>query len=616
MILKGGVPYNERFGDVYFDANDPKAERESVYASSIDELLARAESQKDSAKDEIIIAESGFGFGLNFFVSLKKAKALGKKLHYIACEIDPLSIDDLREFYTDYSEFSELFGEFESFYHPIKDEILRIYFGGFGVLDFYFGEASSWLDESDFRADIWYIDGFSPSKNSALFGYEFLVLVRQHCAKNAILRSYSCARVFKDALSKNDFIYEKRAGQGKKREFMSALCPKPTPKKYSKNPWFARGDFTKKPQNVVIIGAGIAGLLTAYKLKELGISSVVLEQNPSLENGASSNLAGLCLPLIHKPSSLLGTAHIRAFLAAVSFYEKHSELAPFVKFSGVKYIAKNESEKERFIEAAAAYPQLFELCGDEIFIPRAAQIAPLALRQFLASGLNVRFGCRVSEVFDSDLRLESGEQISFDALIIAGGAHSSWLIKSYDKNILLSAVRGQSTQIKPIYKGVPLSHKGYICAPFEGVQVIGASFDRLDLDCWIRARENDENIANVAQFVGEDCEVIGANAGLRAYSGDRFFLASQMHDYQGFCEDYKALLWHKNKAELLPPPRYKKGIFVNSAHGAHALSTAVLGSEIVLDLLLARPLCVSHSLFGELHCARFLVRRLKKGLEV
>ena len=97
-------------------------------------------------------------------------------------------------------------------------------------------------------------------------------------------------------------------------------------KKHTLNPWFARGNssLAKKPQNVVIIGAGITGLLTAYRLQELGISSVVLEKNPSLKNGASSNLAGLCLPLIHKPSSLLARAHIRAFLAAVSFYKKHS----------------------------------------------------------------------------------------------------------------------------------------------------------------------------------------------------------------------------------------------------------------------------------------------------
>ncbi len=244
------------------------------------------------------------------------------------------------------------------------------------------------------------------------------------------------------------------------------------------------------------------------------------------------------------------------------------------------------------------------------------QIAPLALRQFLASRLDLRFGCEVEKIFDSDLRLKSGQKISFDALIIAGGAHSNELIKSYDKNILLSAVRGQATHIKPCYNGVPLSHKGYICAPFSSVQVIGSSFDRLDLDCEIRESENDENIAKVAQYLGKNVKVLGANAGLRAYSGDRFALISQMHDYQGFCQDYKALLWQKNKAEILPPPRYKKGIFVNTAHGAHALSTAVLGSEIMLDLLLNRPLCISHSLFSEFHSARFLIRKLKKGLEV
>ena len=37
---------------------------------------------------------------------------------------------------------------------------------------------------------------------------------------------------------------------------------------------------------------------------------------------------------------------------------------------------------------------------------------------------------------------------------------------------------------------------------------------------------------------------------------------------------------------------------------------------LMLDLLLNRPLCISHSLFSEFHSARFLIRKLKKGLEV
>jgi len=46
------------------------------------------------------------------------------------------------------------------------------------------------------------------------------------------------------------------------------------------------------------------------------------------------------------------------------------------------------------------------------------------------------------------------------------------------------------------------------------------------------------------------------------------------------------------------------------------LGTAILGANLIMDLVLARPLCIERSLFFELHPARFLIRKLKKGLNV
>ena len=60
----------------------------------------------------------------------------------------------------------------------------------------------------------------------------------------------------------------------------------------------------------------------------------------------------------------------------------------------------------------------------------------------------------------------------------------------------------------------------------------------------------------------------------------------------------------------------KKNLFVNFAHGSRGLGTAILGANLITDLVLARPLCIERSLFFELHPARFLIRKLKKGLKV
>ena len=81
--------------------------------------------------------------------------------------------------------------------------------------------------------------------------------------------------------------------------------------------------------------------------------------------------------------------------------------------------------------------------------------------------------------------------------------------------------------------------------------------------------------------------IIGSRVEYRSYSGDRF-----------------------------PKSKLQKNLFVNFAHGSRGLGTAILGANLIMDLVLARPLCIERSLFFELHPARFLIRKLKKRLKV
>jgi len=78
-------------------------------------------------------------------------------------------------------------------------------------------------------------------------------------------------------------------------------------------------------------------------------------------------------------------------------------------------------------------------------------------------------------------------------------------------------------------------------------------------------------------------------------------------------QNYKGLFWSKNK-DNNPKASYEKNLFVNFAHGSRGLGTAILGANLITDLVLARSLCIERSLFFELHPARFLIRKLKKGL--
>ncbi len=288
-------------------------------------------------------------------------------------------------------------------------------------------------------------------------------------------------------------------------------------------------------------------------------------------------------------------------------------------------------------------------------------------------------------------RFKDGRSIDADVLVLAVGSESMELFADYD--IRLSSVRGQVTHIKPaVWTSAPFSAKGYVCPPADGVQVIGATYDRnLFLD-ESRSSDDEKNLADVTEFldgkftkseqlnlsgeqdlnlttdpsgdaenlngleassndinlskntdlraknagdptqaqdvpnltapensssiaakVPQNVRIIGSKVGYRSYSGDRFPLIGRLYDEDFYKDSYKSLFWTKGKSN--PHPKYVPNVYVSTAHGSRGLCTAVLGAELICDLIFDRPLCIEKSLFYELHLARFLVRKLKKGLK-
>ena len=122
-----------------------------------------------------------------------------------------------------------------------------------------------------------------------------------------------------------------------------------------------------------------------------------------------------------------------------------------------------------------------------------------------------------------------------------------------------------------------------------------------------------ENSSSIAPKIPQNIQIIGSKVGYRSYSGDRFPLIGRLYDEDFYKDGYKSLLWTKGKSN--PHPKYVPNVYVSTAHGSRGLCTAVLGAELICDLIFDRPLCIEKSLFDELHLARFLVRKLKKGLK-
>lgn len=600
--------YNSEFDDIYFNTYEPLAECEYAYSSALDGVN----------KSAIVVAEAGFGVGLNFFCTIAKFKSSNKKsLHYIAVEKYPFSKDELASIYEQFGLDSSIYKEFLDSYHIVPNSLLRIYLlNRTIILDLYFGDILEFLEECEFRADVWYLDGFAPSKNPQMWSEEFLSNLACYSYKDTIIRSFSCARVVRDRLSQNGFEVGKLKGYHKKREMLQAICIEPK-SMIKKQIWFDLPIVTN-PKTILIIGAGIAGLAIATLFKEAGFNVVVAESNEKAAQGASSNLAGICAPLITQPGVALGDMHMSSFLLSRQFYKQFG--GDFVDFCGCDEYLVNDKMLSKFNHDS----KFFSISNDiypKANIDLAMQIQPQNLCLALAKNLEIYYGYE----YKSLKQLQSCYEVNFgnlktikaDVVMFANGNRAKELFISEfsDAYMQLSSVRGQTTLVDEFMSlNRPLSARGYITKAINGVQLVGASYARGDDDALPRSSDDDENIALVDEFLSnKKPNIIGSNVGFRGYSGDRFPIIGGIHNASEYIKIYNSLLWTKNKPSNKSPVYYQN-LLISAAHGSRGLSTSILGANILLDMVLGRQICVKKSTINALNPSRFIIRKLKKGL--
>ena len=690
VVFRGAVPFNPEFDDIYFNADDPIGQSEYVFNSVFDEIWEK--------KSEFNVLEAGFGAGLNFLCAFKRFKNSDKFLNFVSIEKTPITKDDLVKIYANFSELADVSGELLGAYPPLICGFHRLNLAPNVTLTLCFGDVAEVLDELSFNADAVFMDGFAPAKNEAMWSELVCAKIANLCALGASVCTYSASGALKRALQNSGFEVNLLKGYGKKREMLRA---KFTGERQAEGKiWFSRFDPAAMivPKTALVIGGGVAGCVCAFKLRQRGLDVTIAEKRSDIALNGSGNHCGILMPLITKPTVNLGRMHMNAFLQAARFYERNLG-AEEIEFCGATDYAYEQKTLERFYEwhEFDADNGVFELKFDNepyasAFIFKGAKARPRKMCKAASAGIKTLLNCEFTG-FETlrggavRAHFKDGQSVDADMLVLAIGSESMELFADYD--IRLSSVRGQVTHIAPAVRTpVPFSAKGYVCPPAEGVQVIGATYDRnLFLD-EPRPSDDEKNLADVAEFLGgkfakserlnlsgeqdlnlttgpegdaentdrseainlnksvvlcaettddsaltqdapnltasenlsndtiktpQNVRIIGSKVGYRSYSGDRFPLIGRLYDEDFYKDTYKSLLWTKGKSN--PHPKYLPNVYVSTAHGSRGLCTAVLGAELICDLVFDRPLCIEKSLFDELHLARFLVRKLKKGLK-
>ncbi len=693
VVFRGAIPFSPDFDDIYFNADDPIGQSEYVFNSIFDEIWDK--------KSEFNVLETGFGAGLNFLCAFKRFKNSDKFLNFVSIEKTPIARDDLAKIYANFSELEDISSKLLDAYPPLIRGFHRLNLTPNVTLTLCFGDVDAVLDELSFIADAVFMDGFAPAKNEAMWSERICAKIANLCTLGASVCTYSASGALKRALQNSGFEVNLLKGYGKKREMLRAKFA--GERQTGNEIWFSRFDPASKaaPKTALVIGGGVAGCVCAFKLRQRDLDVTIAEKRGDIALNGSGNHCGILMPLITKPTVNLGRMHMNAFLQAARFYGRNLS-ADEIEFCGATDYAYEQKTLERFYEWREfdADNGVFELKFDSkpyasAFIFSGAKARPRKMCKAASAGIKTLLNCEFTgfETLESGAvraHFKDGRSIDADVLVLAIGSESMELFADYD--IRLSSVRGQVTHIAPaVWTSAPFSAKGYVCPPADGVQVIGATYDRnlfldeprpsddeknladvaefldgkftkserlnlsgeqdlnlttssdgaagnlnrleassndinLSKNTYLRAKNAgdpaqaqdtnltaSENSSNIAAKIPQNVRIIGSKVGYRSYSGDRFALIGRLYDEDFYKDSYKSLLWTKGKPN--PHPKYVPNVYVSTAHGSRGLCTAVLGAELICDLIFDRPLCIEKSLFDELHLARFLIRKLKKGLK-
>ena len=411
------------------------------------------------------------------------------QLDYISLEACPLRLDDLARAH---APFAEVASHAEilraampprwpgTHMVPLLDGRLRLHL--------LYGQAKDMLAEMDFRADAWFLDGFSPAKNMAMWDKNILGHVGRLTRQGGTLSSFTVASGVRDALKEAGFVVEKCPGFGRKRHMLTGVKP-------LIDPLVAHADGIKQ---VAIIGGGIAGASIASGLNRRGISATIFDSAPKLASGASGNRMAVQSPRLAVDHNIISqlSSMCLSFAARLSDALDCSVARHVISLDWPNREAVRQDKFRRqfwpdslmrFVDADEASA----LSGIALPLGGAVHdygriINPVKYVERLAAGASLSLATKVMDITQLDAQtfhINGDKNVTYSAVVLAGGATISEILSYLHKSgIPLDVTSGQVSHIptnkavQPLQAG--LSFGGYLTPADNGIHELGATFDR------------------------------------------------------------------------------------------------------------------------------------------
>lgn len=557
-----GTPRSQLYGDVYFAAEGGLAESQAVFLAG----CGLPQAWRD--RDHFTVGELGFGTGLSIAALLelwRRTSPPHARLSIFSVEAHPLAVAEARRALTAWPQIGEAAEALLSRWPSGARGFQRIVLPDFrATLDVATMEAADALRAWTGRADAWFLDGFAPATNPAMWREEVLGLVAQRSAPGARLATFTVAGQVRRGLATQGFEVAKRPGHGRKRERLEAWLEGTAPR-------------SPPPGTVAIIGAGVAGCALYRALRAQGAEPILIDAE-KVAAGASGNPAAVVLPGLDASSRGAARLYAQAFDFAVRQYLETAPQAVILR--GVARLEAEARDAGRFDQVVrqAFFPAgAAQRTDAEAMANLAQEPAPaglmftdgLVIEPEAALGAWAGEGPTIAQVSGMEARgagfrltFADGTTLDVGTVVVAAG----WGANALAGGLGLRPVRGQAS-FADLEGGRPALVFGAYAIPTRDGVLFGATHDRGRTDLAIDAADHGRNLAAVGKVLPQLAERLSrgplqGRAGVRATTPDHLPLAG----------------WHS-----------RSRLFVLTGLGSRGFTTAPLMAEHVAALMLGRP---------------------------
>jgi len=320
------TPKATEFNDIYFSTDGGLDETRTVFLAGCGLPEGWVE------RSVFTIAELGFGSGLNFLATWQKwaeTTEVKQRLHFVSIEKFPFDLAQLKQALTAWPELQRFSVQLLAQWPERVKGIHRLNFGPVTLTLIHDDVIEALESVDDLKADAWFLDGFSPAGNPAMWSASVMRRIADSSAPGARLATFSVAGAVRTALTDAGFIVRKMPGFGRKRHRLEAD--------------FSGQGSRQTPHinKALIVGGGIAGRSLAKALAARNIPFDIIDDraHPS----ASGNPAALVKPRFDLQDRPESRFFLSAYLHALRCYPESAILS-----RGITQIPKTEKEAGRF----------------------------------------------------------------------------------------------------------------------------------------------------------------------------------------------------------------------------------------------------------------------------